>query len=264
MKVIVKNMKAMPETQKEEITNACPETTESFNDSVKNMENAIELNITEKDIHNSLQFNKARAIRALIMNMMALNPITTENENIVDKETFEAYVNIGDKIDRCFDNLMTEFIEKNEPDDCDMNCDHNCEDCAEHALCGECSLKCDIHCGECEHCEECSKDAFDDENESFEHERCHDCTCEGDCDECENDVIEDECDDSCNYSINARFGNLAADMGTLVEVLKEAFSDDNITDDEVIDIKEIPGKEYNIIKSIFAKYDVIKSLRVKE
>ena len=76
MKVIViaKNMKAMPETQEEEIHNACPETTESSNDSVKNMENAIELNITEKDIHNSLQFNKARAIRTLIMDMMALKP----------------------------------------------------------------------------------------------------------------------------------------------------------------------------------------------
>lgn len=115
--------------------------------------------ITGQEIENSYQFNKARGIRAAIMNLMNLKPVDTENENEIDQETFDQYVHMGNVIDRCFTNLIEELVENYECDEDDDICDG-----------------CECRCCESEHdCDECEKNNDLCVNNSGEDDECDDC-----------------------------------------------------------------------------------------
>lgn len=257
MKVIVikKKMNIEPnhEIQEEEIKNTCPEAVTTAIDSINNMRHDSDGNITEESIYRSCQFNKAKAIRTLIMDMMALHPIITADENNIPDDTYDAYVEAGNKIDKYFDNLMEEYIDRNESDECECMCQpedcpdsddcdgcngkapcgvcnnltHNCNDCDEKALCGKCSLECDIECGECEHCKECNDEAFGDDSE-------------------EEVIYDEECSES----------ELMMDFFTLLKLLKPGLDViDEFDENQQFHLIGI-GKEGNMIKNILNKYEI--------
>lgn len=226
MKVLVikKIMDVKPEEKVTNNTNSKNEATEF----VKNMRQTNEGYFTSEDIKNSFQFNKARAIRALIMDMMTLTPITSKNENIIDKNTFEAYVEAGNRIDKYFENLMNEFIENYDSDDCDRNCNG----CDELALCGKCSAECDIECGHCEYCEKCEEESFDIDDPEDNYDNCDDCS-------------------------------FAQDCVSLVHIFKDVFCFDNVNDTDDISL-DLTGEEYNRIKEILDRYEIEEETETNE
>ena len=112
--------------------------------------------VTKADIENSVAFKKTQAAISILDTLTALQYI--DNPNEVSKEVFDRYVSMGNIIDSFFENLIQDYIDKQE-------C-NNCENCDEYAPCGKCSLKCDIMCGDCEHCDECIEE---------ESSMCEDC-----------------------------------------------------------------------------------------
>lgn len=98
---------------------------------LKNIRRESKEYVTEEEIRNDAQFEKAKGIKMVLTNLLNLKTVNTNNKNEIDQETFDDYVHAANDIDRCFNNLLEEYFEDCECDDeCDcLNCDNDCDDC---------------------------------------------------------------------------------------------------------------------------------------
>lgn len=117
---------------------------------LKNIRRESKEYVTEEEIKNNAQFEKAKAIKTVLTNLLNLETINTNNKNDIDQKTFDQYVLMAEQIDTCFINLLEEYFEDCEcEDECDcVNCDNDCDNC------------------DCPCCSDNNFDAKDDSNES--------------------------------------------------------------------------------------------------
>ena len=108
-------------------------------DVLNNMRRSDPHVLTGEDIANNEMFEKARAIKKCIEDLLALENVTESNLNNISQELFDKYVEMGNRIGICFDNLMEDCISSRCTDcanecECDNVEDDPCDYCAEREM----------------------------------------------------------------------------------------------------------------------------------